>query len=124
MGILHGLTAIDKPFIWKETHQRAFKQVKIAVERFRNHHRTPLRYGPNELNINLVTDASRTGISGVISQGNDWKNVSVSAFFSAKLNAAQQNYSVHEQEMFAGVETMRWYRDLLLRSHFFLVHRP
>ena len=36
-----------------------------------------------------------------------------------KLNSAQQNYPVHEQEMFAGVETMRRYKNLLLGTHFF-----
>ena len=91
------------------THQRAFDQVKTEVENFHHHHRVPLCYSPGAPQINLVTDASRTGISGVISQGNNWKTARVTAFFSAKLNSAQQNYPIHEQEMFAGVETMKQY---------------
>ena len=42
----------------------------------------------------------------------------VAAFFSAKLNAVQQNYSVHEHEMFAGVETMKHYWDILQGARF------
>lgn len=39
MGILHGLTSVDKPFIWTMTHQRAFEQVKEQVGKFRDHSR-------------------------------------------------------------------------------------
>ena len=61
----------------------------------------------------MITDGCATGISGVISQGSDWKMARIAAFYSAKLNAAQQNYPVHEIEMLAGVETMLRYSDLL-----------
>src|SRR5262249_4723362 len=83
-----------------------------------HHSRTPLRYDPGAEPINLVTDASHTGIAGVVSQGKDWKTAKVAAFYSAKLNSAQQNYPVHEKEMFAGVETMKRYRDILQGAHF------
>ncbi len=66
----------------------------------------------------MVTDTSSTGIAGVISQGEDWKNAKVAAFFSAKLNPVQQNYPVHKQEMFAGVEMMHHHQDILLGCHF------
>jgi len=42
----------------------------------------------------------------------------VAVFYSAKLNAAQCNYPVHEQEMLAGVETMLRHRDILQGTHF------
>jgi hypothetical protein len=42
-----------------------------------------------------------------------WKNVKVMAFFSAKLNAAQQNYPVHKIEMLAGIEAMLRHCDIL-----------
>ena len=35
------------------------------------------------------------------------------AFYSAKLNSAQQNYPVHEIELMAGVETMLRHADIL-----------
>ena len=61
----------------------------------------------------MVTDGCATGISGLVSQGLDWKSVKIVAFYSAKLNSAQQNYPVHEIEMLAGVETMLRYMDIL-----------
>jgi hypothetical protein len=64
------------------------------------------------------TDGCSTGISGLISQGEDWKNAKVTAFYSAKLNPAQQNYPVHEIEMLAGVETMLRNTDVLQGTKF------
>ena len=71
-----------------------------------NHHHRPLIYGKDTSPINVVTDGCATGIAGIVSQGENWKMAKVAAFFSAKLNSAQQNYPVHEIEMLAGVETM------------------
>jgi hypothetical protein len=42
----------------------------------------------------------------VVAQGSDWHTAKVAAFYSAKLNPAQCNYPVHEQEMLVGVETI------------------
>ena len=42
----------------------------------------------------------------------------ISAFYSAKLNPAQQNYPVHEIEMLAGVETMLRHADILQGTKF------
>lgn len=70
-----------------------------------------------------------TGVAGVVSQGADWKTAKVAAFYSAKLNSAQQNYAVHEIEMLTGVETMLRHRDILqgvkfqwLTDHKGLIH--
>ena len=46
------------------------------------------------------------GISGLVSQGKDWKIANIAAFYSTKLNTAQRNYLVHEIEMLAGIEMM------------------
>ena len=118
MGVLHSLTGSTVPFRWTETHQRAFDEVKDHVQRYCDHSQVPLVYGNDTLPINLITDASSTGISGIVSQGEDWWTAKVAAFFSAKLNAVQQNYPVHEHEMFAGVETMKRYRDILQGAQF------
>lgn len=61
----------------------------------------------------MITDGCSTGIAGVVSQGEDWKTAKIAAFYSAKLNPAQQNYPVHEIEMLAGVETMLRHQDIL-----------
>lgn len=51
----------------------------------------------------------------MVSQGPDWKTAKIAAFYSAKLNSAQQNYPVHEIEMLAGIEMMLRYADILHR---------
>ena len=66
----------------------------------------------------MITDGCSTGISGLVSQGENWKTVNIAAFYSAKLYPAQQNYPVHEIEMFAGVETMLRHIDILQGVNF------
>lgn len=118
MGILHTLTSKEVPFRWEHIHQRAFEEIKERANRCRDHHRRPINYSEGAPPINVITDASISGIAGVISQGEDWKTAKVAAFYSAKLTPAQQNYPVHEAEMLAGLETMMRYRDLLLGVKF------
>ncbi|KAG9223444.1 hypothetical protein CCMSSC00406_0006936 [Pleurotus cornucopiae] len=118
MGILSSLTGDRVAFRWEFTHQRAFEDVKRYIQSFREHRRIPLRYGPTEPQIWVVTDGCATGVAGAVLQGNDWKKASVAAFFSAKLSAAQQNYATHEIEMLAGVETMLRHRDILQGAKF------
>ena len=113
MGVLHKLTGDTVPFRWGFTEQRAFEDVKALVQAARNHHRVPLDYTVGAPQVWLVTDGCATGVAGVVSQGADWKSARMAAFFSAKLNSAQQNYPVHEIEMLAGVETMLRHRDIL-----------
>ena len=66
----------------------------------------------------MVTDGCAMGVAGLVSQGLDWKTVKVSAFYSAKLNSAQQNYPVHEIEMLAGIEAMFQLCNMLQGVHF------
>ena len=118
MGILSAITGDSVPFRWGFTEQRAFDEVKSLVHTARNHHRVPLDYSPGAPPIWMITDGCATGIAGVVSQGPEWKTAKISSFYSAKLNPAQQNYPVHEIEMFAGVETMLRYTDVLQGTHF------
>jgi len=113
MGILTALTGDMVPFRWTYTEQRAFEDVKHLVHQARDHRWVPLNYSKDAAMIWMVTDGCATGISGLISQGNDWKTAKIAAFYSAKLNSAQQNYPVHEIEMLAGIETMLWHSDIL-----------
>ena len=118
MGILSSITGDTVPFRWGYTEQRAFEEVKELVHRAREHRRVPLDYSEGASPIWMVTDGCATGISGLISQGNDWKSARVAAFYSAKLNPAQQNYPVHEIEMLAGIETMLRHTDILQGAKF------
>ena len=117
------------PFRWGYTEQRAFDEVKDLVHVARTHRRVPLDYSSEAPPIWLVTDGCASGISGVVSQGPDWKTAKIAVFYSTKLNPAQQNYPVHEIEMLAGIETMSRYADILqgvnfqwLTDHKGLVH--
>ena len=118
LGVLSAITGDKVPFRWTPTEQRAFDEAKQLIDSARNHSRRPITYGENAQQVWLVTDGCMTGISGVVSQGDDWKSASVAAFYSAKLNNAQRNYPVHEIEMLAGVETMLRHRDILQGVHF------
>ena len=113
MGVLSSITGDTVPFRWGYTEQRAFEEVKDLVHAARKHSRVPLDYSAGAPHIWMVTDGCATGVSGLVSQGRQWKTAKIAAFYSAKLNSAQQNYPVHEIEMLAGVETMLRYADIL-----------
>ena len=106
MAVLHGLTGDAVSFRWGFTEQQAFEDVKTLVQAAREHHRVPINYDKSALPMWMVTNGCSTGVAGLISQGDDWRTARIAAFYSAKLNPAQQNYPVHEIEMLAGVETM------------------
>lgn len=113
MGVLSSITGDTVPFRWGYTEQRAFEEVKALVHQVRENHRVPLDYSEGAPPVWMITDGCSTGISGLVSQGKDWKTAKIAAFYSAKLNSAQQNYPTHEIEMFAGVETMLRHVDIL-----------
>ncbi|KAJ8456367.1 hypothetical protein ONZ51_g12171 [Trametes cubensis] len=107
MGVLAPLTSSTKIWKWHETHQRAFDEVKRKVHQWRDNHRIALDYSAEAPTIDLVTDASLTGASGYISQGDDLAMSRVVTFWSGKFNPAQQHYPVHEQELLAIVESLK-----------------
>ena len=113
MGVLSSITGDTVPFRWGYTEQRAFEEVKALVHQVRENHRVPLNYSEGAPPVWMITDGCSTRISGLVSQGKDWKTAKITAFFSAKLNSAQRNYPTHEIEMFAGVETMLRHVDIL-----------
>lgn len=118
MGILTAITGSESQFRWDHLHQRAFDEVKKLTQAYQEHHRKPLDYSPTAPRIWLITDGSLGGIAGVVNQGGTFNTGLVTAFYSAKLTSAQQNYPVHEIEMLAGVELIRRHRDILLGCHF------
>lgn len=118
MGILMALTGDTVPFCWTYLEQRVFEDVKNLIHLTCDHYWVPLIYSKDALMICMVMDGCATGILGLISQGNKWKMVKIAAFYSAKLNPAQQNYPVHEIEMLAGIEMMLCYSDILQGTRF------
>ena len=121
LGILSEASAETKPFKWDFTEQRAFEVVKKYVAACAPHARKPLDYGPDCQPIWMMTDACGNGVGSIVAQGPDWKSAKITAFYSAKLSSAQQNYPVHEQELLSGVETMLRHHDILQGIHFIWV---
>jgi hypothetical protein len=85
MGMLSALTGDTVPFHWTHTEQRAFETIKQMTQQARENRRKLLDYVEGTSPVWMITDGSATGISGVVSQGNDWKSADVLAFYSAKL---------------------------------------
>jgi hypothetical protein len=118
MGTLAEVTGDTVLFRWDHTQQHASDEVKHYVASCAKHSWVPLDYSPGAAPIWLMSDASGKGVACVIAQGQDWKTARIAAFYSAKLNPAQQNYPVHEQEMLAGLEGMLCHRDILQGAKF------
>jgi len=117
LGILSELTG-DIPFRWGYTESRAFQEAKRLASSSRDCHRAAADYSPTADPVWLVSDGCSASIGAVIIQGKTWKEGKVLAFYSAKLNPAQQNYPTHEIEMLGGVEAMLRHRDILQGCQF------
>src|SRR3989440_10760034 len=99
------------PFVWPESAEQAFCKLKECFTR------APLlqHFDPKKVS-QLETDASGSGIAGVISQPCYehgrliWKPV---AFFSRKLSSAERNYGTGDSEMLAIVEAFKEWRHYL-----------
>jgi hypothetical protein len=113
LGVLSAVCGDTVPFRWTDTEQRAFETIKQYVSACATHYRVPLNYDEGHDPIWMMTDACPTGVGGVIAQGPTWRAAKVAAFYSAKMNSAQRNYPVREQELLAGVETMARHRNIL-----------
>ncbi|QRV92243.1 Transposon Ty3-I Gag-Pol polyprotein [Ceratobasidium sp. AG-Ba] len=110
MGVLTSRASIHKHWNWDATAQRAFDEVKEIVSKWRDHHRVAIDYSEGAPPINLVTDASLTGASGILSQGEDPRTAKIAMFWSGKFTPTQQNYPVHELELYAIKESLEKFR--------------
>jgi hypothetical protein len=68
-----------------------------------------LAYPDFKAPFQIHTDACKTQIGAVISQ-----NGKPIAFYSRKMNSAQQNYAVTEKELLSIVATLKEFRNILL----------
>ena len=86
--ILAPLTELtgNKPFIWKDEHQKAFDQMKALIAKD-----TLLRYPDHNKPFHIFLDASNYQLGATIAV-QDGKPV---AYYSRKLNAAQKNYTTN-----------------------------
>lgn len=92
-------------FVWTEAAQVAFEELKDRLTS------APLLSHPDFSKPFVIQcDASKTGVGGVLYQLDDDGNEHPIAFMSRKLNSAQRNYSVTEQECLAAILSLKKFR--------------
>lgn len=109
---LHELTRKNQKFRWNREQEIAFKKLKALLCS------APILSYPveNEPFI-LDTDASNTGIGGVLSQVVDGREKIV-AFYSRTLGNAERNYCVTRRELLAVVESVKHFHKYLYGKPF------
>ena len=99
------LTRKDLKWEWKEEQQEAFDDLKEALSS------TPVLMAPNyEQEFNITSDASGTGIGGVLTQLDKNKKERPIAYFSRQLKGHERNWSTYELETLALVESLKNFR--------------
>lgn len=103
--ILSPLTAQvgKKKLIWTTECQQAFDEAKAMLAK-----NVFLQYPDHNQSFHVYCDASDRQLGAVIMQ-----NDKPVAYYSRKLNAAQQNYTVGEKEILSIVETLKEYHSML-----------
>ena len=104
---LHALTEKSREFVWSESCQSAFEELKGRLQT------APiLCYPIPEGDFILDTDASGDGIGAVLSQvqGTDEK---VLAYGSRKLSRPERNYCVTRRELLAVVVYLKYFKQYL-----------
>ena len=86
---------------------KVFEAIKCGIGR-----EVLLGYPEFNAPFEIHTDASKLQLGAVISQ----KSKPI-AFYSRKVNSAQQNYTTTEKELLSIVETLKEFRNILLGHH-------
>jgi hypothetical protein len=108
---LTDLCGHKRKFTWEAQHEQAFQRMKEIITQD-----VMLTYPQFDKPFHVYTDASESQIGGVIMQENK-----PLGFFSKKLNQTQKKYPVTEQELLAIVETIKYFKHMLL-GHTIIVH--
>lgn len=115
LDLLKGSPENSQTLKFTETELISFEKLKNLINS--DNYLSIADYSKNFI---VTTDASKSGISGILAQLND-KNVEVPiSFFSKTLTQAQANYSATQLELLAVVETLRHYKHYLLHKKFLL----
>jgi len=121
---IRGCSGIAKPltlltgkveFQWTEPQENAFHELKQAISQA-----PVLRTFEPDDPVTVTTDASSYALGAVLEQTDDLGTRPV-AFTSRTLNSSEQNYSPHERELLAIVDTLRTWRPYL-HGRKFVVH--
>jgi hypothetical protein len=101
---LTALTSKNAPHKWTDEHQKNFDAIKRVIGR-----EVLLAYPDFNAPFQIHTDACKTQIGAVISQ-----NGKPIAFYSRKMNSAQQKHTATEKELLPIVATLKEFRNILL----------
>lgn len=103
-------------FVWSTEANAAFEELKVRMTS------APVLSHPDFTKPFVIQcDASKTGIGGVLYQLDDNGDEHPIAFMSRKLNSAQRNYSVTEQECLAAVLSLKKFRGYVEGHDFKIV---
>ncbi len=98
------LVSKQAKWTWGEEQQKAFDDMKKIIGK-----ETLLNFPDFSKTFHVYTDASDYQLGAVIMQDNK-----PLAFYSRKMNKAQQNYTTGEQELLSIVETLKEFQNILL----------
>lgn len=110
------LLAKHSRFVWTADAQTAFDQLKGCLTT------APVLCHPDFSRPFVIQcDASKSGVGGVLYQIDDNGEEHPIAFMSKKLNAAQRNYCVTEQECLAAILSLKKFRGYVEGMQFKIV---
>jgi len=113
---LTNLLMKGKRFSWSEEANNAFVKLKHQLTS------APVLASPDySKEFFIQCDASKLGVGAVLTQLNDKGEEVPIAFFSKKLNTAQKNYSVTEQECLAVILSLKRFRPYVEGQEFTVV---
>ena len=95
-------------FEWNAPADRAFQQIKVALTSA-----PVLRLSDFEKLFDVATDASGVGIKAVLSQ-----ELHPVSFFNEKLREPKSRYSNYDMELYAIVQSLKFWRHYLLHREF------
>jgi len=114
---LRNLTKKNAKFCWTPRHEKAFQATKAALTSD-----TVMDYFDKHKNTELITDASPTGLSAILSQHSQGKDDrKIVAYISRALTPVEQKYSQTEREALAIVWAMERLYLYLFGGHFTLI---
>lgn len=103
-------------FEWNDEAQRAFEELKKRLSSA-----PVLRIASRTGQFRVFTDACQTALGAVLEQADPDGEYHPVAYFSKKLQGAEKNYHVREQEFLAIVCALRHWRHYLLGRAFELI---